>query len=286
MAPYYGGLPSNFNFYFWYTLKDRIGKGKGDDFATTLVSFQKQFRKYRSDFIDAIKLSNHDEDRAAEDLGRSLAKEKLAAAVLLTSPGKPYIYQGEELGYWGSKGKGDEYVRTPIKWTRSGAVPSAALSGKVDNNMLSAEISVEAQNENEASLLRLYQCFSQLRNEYKALAGGEMTPVNTSSSALSAWTVTSDGQTALVVHNFSGSKAAASFGTQDLSRCVALTGTATISNLTLSAGVKYYINLVFGLTTFKVTVTAQDWEESINSVTIATETGTSANNSLAPRKTK
>jgi glycosidase len=148
--------------------------------------------------------------------------------VLLTSPGKPYIYQGEELGYWGSKGKGDEYVRTPIKWTRSGAVPSAALSGKVDNNMLSAEISVEAQNENEASLLRLYQCFSQLRNEYKALAGGEMTPVNTSSSALSAWTVTSDGQTALVVHNFSGSKAAASFGTQDLSRCVALTGTATL----------------------------------------------------------
>lgn len=228
MAPYYEGLPSNFNFYYWYTLKDRIGKGKGDDFATTLVSFQKQFRKYRSDFIDAIKLSNHDEDRAAEDLGRSLAKEKLAAAVLLTSPGKPYIYQGEELGYWGSKGKGDEYVRTPIKWTRSGAVPSAPLSGKVDNNMLSAEISVEAQNENEASLLRLYQCFSQLRNEYKALAGGEMTPVNTSSVALSAWTVTSDGQTALVVHNFSGSKAAASFGTQDLSRCVALTGTATL----------------------------------------------------------
>lgn len=58
-------------------------------------------------------------------------------------------------------------------------------------------------------------------------------------------------------------------------------GTATLSSLELVAGVKYYINLVFGLTTFKVTVTANDWEETTNAVTIATETGTSASNSLA-----
>lgn len=58
-------------------------------------------------------------------------------------------------------------------------------------------------------------------------------------------------------------------------------GTATLSNIELVAGVKYYFNLVFGLTTFKVSVDAVDWEESTNSVTIATETGTSASNSLA-----
>lgn len=63
----------------------------------------------------------------------------------------------------------------------------------------------------------------------------------------------------------------------------ARTGTATISALQLAAGVKYYINLVFGLTTFKVNVTAQDWEESTTAVTIATETGTSASNSLVRR---
>jgi hypothetical protein len=62
------------------------------------------------------------------------------------------------------------------------------------------------------------------------------------------------------------------------------TGTATISNLTLSAGVKYYLNLVFGLTTFKVSVDAVDWEESTTPVTIASELGTSAGHSLAPRK--
>jgi hypothetical protein len=61
----------------------------------------------------------------------------------------------------------------------------------------------------------------------------------------------------------------------------AFTGTATIHDLELVAGVKYYLNLVFGLTTFKLTVDAVDWDESTTPVTIATETGTSAGHSLA-----
>jgi len=61
----------------------------------------------------------------------------------------------------------------------------------------------------------------------------------------------------------------------------AKTGTATLRDIALVAGVKYYFNLVFGLTTFKVSVDAVDWEENTESVTIATETGTSASESLA-----
>ena len=66
----------------------------------------------------------------------------------------------------------------------------------------------------------------------------------------------------------------------------AKSGTATIRNLELAAGVKYYLNLVFGLTTFKLSVDATDWEgENINT-SVVIENGTSANSSLAPRKTK
>ncbi len=202
MAPYYQGLPSNFNFYYWYTLKDRINRGRGDDFARTVNYFRGLFRQNRADFIDAIKLTNHDEDRAASDLGRDINKEKLAAAVLLTSPGKPYIYQGEELGYWGTKSRGDEYVRAPIKWTRGGSVPSAALGGKVDNAMLSENISVEAQTADPASLLNVYKDFAQARNTYKALAKGEMQEISTSNAAVAAWTMSYEGQTVLVAHNF------------------------------------------------------------------------------------
>ena len=137
-----------------------------------------------------------------------MAKEKLAAAVLLTSPGKPYIYQGEELGYWGSKSKGDEYVRAPIKWTRGGSVPSAALNGKVDNSMLSGDISVEAQEASASSLLRVYRDFAQARNAWKALAKGQIEPVSSPNNAVALWKMSYEGQTVLVAHNFGGGSAA------------------------------------------------------------------------------
>ena len=64
----------------------------------------------------------------------------------------------------------------------------------------------------------------------------------------------------------------------------AKSGTATVRNMELAAGVKYYLNLVFGLTTFKLSVDATDWQgENINT-TVVIENGTSANSSLAPRR--
>lgn len=61
----------------------------------------------------------------------------------------------------------------------------------------------------------------------------------------------------------------------------AKTGTAKIKNLELAAGMKYYLNLVFGLTTFKLNVMATDWVGETINPTVVIETGTSAGNSLA-----
>ena len=237
MAPYYQGLPSNFNFYYWYTLKDRINQGRGNDFARTVSYFRGLFRQNRPGFIDAIKLTNHDEDRAASDLGRDINKEKLAAAVLLTSPGKPFVYQGEELGYWGTKSRGDEYIRTPIKWTRSGNVPAAALGGKVDNAMLNADISVEAQTADPASILNVYRKFAEARNTYKALASGEISEVASSNNAVALWKMTAEGQTVLVAHNFSASVATVSpSGISELSKesLLVSNGAVTVNGTSLT----------------------------------------------------
>ena len=236
IASYYEGLPSLFNFSYWWTLKDRINKGKGDDFAKTVLWFRNQYRSYRADFIDAIKLSNHDEDRAASDLGKDVGKEKLAGAVLLTSPGKPFIYQGEELGYWGTKSGGDEYIRTPIKWTRNGTVPAKALGGKVDNAMLTAEISVESQSATESSILNVYRAFAKARNNYKALAHGEMKEVSTSSPAVGSWTMSYEDQTVLVVHNFKPATVSVSMNGYKLTDSIVSNGicTANGSTVTLS----------------------------------------------------
>lgn len=248
MAPYFSAIPSCFNFYYYWTLKDRIIRGKGDDFAKTVLYFRGLFRPCNPGFIDAIKLSNHDEDRAASDLGKDINKEKLAAAVLLTSPGKPFIYQGEELGYWGTKSKGDEYVRTPIKWTKGGSVPSIALHGKVDNAMLTPDISVEAQSNDKSSLLSLYRKFAEARNTYKALAKGEMKEVSSPNEEVAIWTMSYENQSVLVIHNFSGSTASAilpaKYAVSNATDLVS-NGSYTIKGSTVAMGP--YSSVVFAL---------------------------------------
>jgi hypothetical protein len=60
-------------------------------------------------------------------------------------------------------------------------------------------------------------------------------------------------------------------------------GKVTIPDLKLKAGTLYRFNMVFGLTTFKLTVTAEDWTETPVYVTTVVETSTSASSSLSRR---
>ena len=232
---YYGSLPSCFEFDYWGKLKNAVN-GNGGTYVSSVMLYIKDHEAQRpGSAITSLFMTNHDQDRAASDLGKDVVKEKQAAAMLLTSPGKPFIYQGEELGYWGSKSKGDEYVRAPIKWTRNGAVPSAALGGKVDNSMLSANISVEAQKADENSLLNVYLTWSRLRNTYPALAEGEMgtTTISAGNSVVS-WYMTSGSQKLLVIHNCGSEK---SFTVGDsMAKPIALLGTATTSGNELTLG--------------------------------------------------
>lgn len=57
-----------------------------------------------------------------------------------------------------------------------------------------------------------------------------------------------------------------------------------LTGLELKSGIKYYFNLVVGLKTLKLTVTAQDWVEDPKEVEVIVEHGTSANSSLARRR--
>ena len=255
VAPYYKGLPALFEFSFWYRLRWALQNGIGRYFVKDILEYQPAYRQYRTDYIEATKLSNHDEDRAASELGRVEGRLRVAAAVLLTAQGEPYIYQGEELGYWGTKSNGDEYVRTPILWDRAGReLASGSLSGKVDRQMLTESISVEAQAGEENSLLNLYRTFARLRNTYPALAEGAMTkhPVynenNADGEAVAVWYREKEGERMFVAHNF-GDKALTLPLDDLLGKAVGLSGEATIKRndngtlLTLGA----YSSVVFTL---------------------------------------
>lgn len=255
VAPYYKGLPALFEFSFWYRLRWALQNGIGRYFVKDILEYQPAYRQYRTDYIEATKLSNHDEDRTASELGRVEGRLRVACAVLLTAQGEPYIYQGEELGYWGTKSNGDEYVRTPILWDRAGReLASGSLSGKVDRQMLTESISVEAQAEEENSLLNLYRTFARLRNTYPALAEGAMTkhPVynenNADGEAVAVWYREKEGERMFVAHNFSD-KALTLTLDDALGKAVGLSGEATIKRdggstlLTLGA----YSSVVFTL---------------------------------------
>jgi len=59
--------------------------------------------------------------------------------------------------------------------------------------------------------------------------------------------------------------------------------TATFTSLPLVAGIRYWLNLVIGLRTVSVSVTAEDWQGQTVDLELLTEQGTSANSSLSRR---
>ena len=212
VAPYYAGLPSLFDFAYYGTVKDRVNSGKGSDLASSIKSIQDKNKKayasrkhtHSGGFEDAVKLSNHDENRVASELGNNDQRKRLAAAILLTSPGKPFVYQGEELGYWGVKSSGDQNVRQPIYWEKGGSVPKNWCS--FDTSVISEGMSVEEQAADSRSMLQLYRHFAYARNTHPALAEGEISPVTSGNNAVAAWKMVSASETAFVLHNLSGSE--------------------------------------------------------------------------------
>lgn len=209
VAPYYKGLPSLFDFSFYGTVKERINTFYGKDLGSTIkgiqdknkAAYNQRQHTHAGGFQDAIKLSNHDEDRVASDLCNNEQKKRLAAAILLTSPGKPYIYQGEELGYWGMKKSGDENVRQPINWNKDCKVPTGWCS--FDKSVIKPETSVEAQAADNTSLLQLYRHFAYARNTHPALAKGEIVTADSGNEAVAAWYMQSSDEKVLVLHNLS-----------------------------------------------------------------------------------
>ena len=254
VAPYYKGLPAYFEFSFWNRLQWAVNNGTGRYFCKDIKSYEPLYAKYRSKYVKGTKLSNHDEDRAASVLGKSEAKEKLAAAVLLTSPGSPYVYQGEELGFWGTKNNGDEYVRGPIKWDSSSSVATAALNGKIDSGTISTSMSVESQSSDKGSMLSFYRKWAELRNTYPALAQGEMSAHGTYNennaefNQAGVWYMTSGSQKVLVVHNFGSSQISLSFSDKDsLTNAIALNGemTYTVNGSKTVLSMPAYSSVVF-----------------------------------------
>lgn len=210
IATYYGSssvpggdeLPASFNF----PLAERVLRAVTESNAAPIAAKLDEMRRvYPAGALDAPFLTNHDQARLATQLGRSQGRLRNAAAILLTLPGAPFLYYGEEVGIENGPTGGDESKRTPMPWN---ATPGGGFTtgtpwfgfapGRETGN-------VAAQTGDPASLLSRYRNLIRARKAAPALAKGDLTllsPLTGVSPAL-AFLRRTDGETVLVVHNLS-----------------------------------------------------------------------------------
>jgi alpha-amylase len=146
-------------------------------------------------------LTNHDQERVMTTLDGDPARMRLAAVALLTLPGLPFVYYGEEIGMAGAKP--DERLRTPMQWS---AEPGAGFSTGTPWEALQgdwAQVNVAAQEDDPASLLTLYRQLIHLHSARPALATGSFTPLSAEGHpSVAAFLRVAEGDAALVVINF------------------------------------------------------------------------------------
>jgi alpha-amylase len=120
-------------------------------------------------------LSNHDQTRVMTRLRDDEASGQVAAVMLLTGPGIPFIYFGEELGMTGDKP--DENLRTPMQWENSARAgfttgkPWRAVQPDI------ARKNLATQRKDADSMFNLYRKLVHLRSASEALRAGEYMPV-------------------------------------------------------------------------------------------------------------
>src|SRR5512137_717052 len=104
-------------------------------------------------------LTNHDQNRVISTLEGNRNKARVAASLLLTSPGMPFIYYGEEIGMEGMKP--DENIRRPMQWTgdENGGFTSGKPWRALDSKF--KFVNVAAQLDDPASLLSHYRSLIQ-----------------------------------------------------------------------------------------------------------------------------
>lgn len=202
LPPWMASLDAVFNFPLATRLIDSAAQERDRDIGATL---ERQYDAYRAAahgrFDDAPFLSNHDQERVMSQLAGNPEHMRTAAAMLLTLPGHPFIYYGEELGMRGEKP--DEHLREPMRWYRAGKGPgettwegwSAGDGGAV---------SVEAEQADPHSLLNWYRMLIQWRRDIPALREGGLRNWRAAGMHIAAWELDDAQGDVLVLHNLSG----------------------------------------------------------------------------------
>lgn len=195
------GLSACFNF----ELADKIIKIIEDENQEDFVSWIKEINETISinsqQNFDAIFLSNHDQTRIASRLN-DVSKLKLAASILLTLPGDPFIYYGEELGMFGDKP--DEQIREPFLWKEKSKdedrVKAMISKFSVDETINPLSI----QQSDTDSIYWHYKNLLNLRKDIEVLSKGSIDMIDCEENEVLLFKRSYNSEDILVAHNLTG----------------------------------------------------------------------------------
>ena len=205
LAAYYNDSLMNFNFPLASTIVSGVNSGNSSAIAGTLRAM---IADYPPGAIDAPFLTNHDQTRLATVLGNDPGKLRNAAAVLLTLPGAPFIYYGEEVGLQNGPTSADESKRTPMPWNSSGGFTTGTPWFPYAPGLASSNVASETND--PQSLLSYYRAWIAARKRTPALLKGNLTLLDGSAQVL-AFLRDSGNDRVLVVHNLSATSVDAEF---------------------------------------------------------------------------
>jgi glycosidase len=196
MLPYY---PDQLESYFAFDLSDAllaaVRTGSGPALLQRYGRFQQEVPNGRYSTF----LRNHDQTRTLTALAGDTGRAKLAAALLLTLPGLPFVYYGEEIGMTGDKP--DEQLRTPMQWTASAGAGFTRGTPWEPLHPDWPTTNVAGQQNDATSLLATYRRLIRLRAETAALGGGDLLPLVASNDAVAAYLRRDGANVVLVVAN-------------------------------------------------------------------------------------
>ncbi|WP_049629070.1 alpha-amylase family glycosyl hydrolase [Cellvibrio sp. pealriver] len=196
------GLDSAFDFDFGNVIIDILNPAvkQSADFGTLGNSTLQQNRENLWANLNARKaaaplhyfspfLTNHDQNRIMLSLNNDFAKAKIAASLLMTTPGPLYLYYGEEIGVSQYKTGDDQYRRAIMQWSEEDSagfnssgefwLDQAKWFPWMQNHqgwfanywktLQGTGVSVAAQAQDPSSLLNHYKRLISVRNSNPAL---------------------------------------------------------------------------------------------------------------------
>lgn len=202
-----------FNFAFLYSSWSKYG------FKNVVVDAEEAFKDHA---WPNYTLSNHDQIRHIKRYakkGHTIQRAKIAAFMLLTLRGTPFLYYGEEIGMEDQKlprkkiqdpvGKtywpfyvGRDRARLPMCWDETEKAGFTTGEPWLPLNKNHRSINVKIQSEYDNSLFNVYKKLIEIRKKYNSLRKGSIKVIDRSWDDIFAYTREFENEKLLIVLNF------------------------------------------------------------------------------------